>query len=116
MKARIPKGYGAGGPSNMQDMMRQAQKMQENLKIKQAEIDEKEFAVSAGGGVVELTINGKKQVTGLKLKEEVVDPTDIEMLEDLIISAVNEGIRQVEEYTNNEMEGLTGGVSLPGIF
>ena len=95
MKANIPKGMG-GGPQNMQAMLRQAQKMQEDMAAKQAELDAREYDVSAGGGVVNVKINGKKEIMSVKLAEEIVDPDDIETLEDLIVAAVNEAIKKVE--------------------
>jgi len=115
MKARLPAGYGGGGPSNMQQMIRQAQKMQEAMTAKQAELDEKEYTTSAGGGVVQVTINGKKEVKALTLKPEVVDPEDVEMLQDLILAAVNEAIRTVEDTNAQEMGKITGGMGLPGM-
>lgn len=91
MKARLPQGMG-GGPQNMNAMIRQAQKMQEDMKKKQAELEEMEFKTTAGGGMVEVTMTGKKELRELVLKPEVVDPEDIEMLQDLIVAAVNEAI------------------------
>lgn len=114
MKSRLPEGYG-GGQSNMQGMIRQAQKMQEEMEKKQAELAEQEFTSTSGGGAVEIVISGKKELKSLKLKPEVVDPADIEMLEDLILAAVNEAIRTVEEVTNKEMDGITNGLNIPGM-
>ena len=105
---------GMGMPGNMNNLMKQAQKMQKQLEENQKALEEKEFTATAGGGAVEVTVSGKKEVTKVKLTEEVVDPDDIEMLEDLIISAVNEAIRQVEEMYNAEMGRMTGG--LGGMF
>lgn len=115
MKSRLPQGLG-GGPSNMQSMMKQAQKMQEDMAKVQQELEEKEFSVSVGGGVVEAVITGKKVLKSLDIKPEVVDPEDVEMLQDLIISAVNEAIKKVEEYSENEMGKVTGGMNIPGMF
>ena len=81
----------------------------------QAEIEEKQITATAGGGAVSVTVNGKKEITSLELKPEVVDPEDIEMLQDLIMVAVNEGIRQIEEVSNTEMSKLTGGLGIPGL-
>ena len=81
----------------------------------QAEIEEKEVTTTSGGGAVEVTVNGKKEITNITLKPEVVDPDDVEMLQDLIMVAVNEGLRQVEEITNSEMSKLTGGLGIPGL-
>ena len=113
MKVRLPKGVG-GGPSNMQDMLRQAQKMQEEIQEKQAELEAREYEVSAGGGVVNVKINGKKEILGVKIAEEVVDPDDIETLEDLIVAAVNEAIGKVEADASTEMSKITGPMGMPG--
>ena len=107
---------GMGMPGNMSNLMKKAQKMQKQLEESQKELEEKEFSASAGGGAVEVTISGKKQVTAVKLKEEVVDPDDIEMLEDLIMAAMNEALRKVEEETQNSMGKLTGGLGMGGGF
>ena len=112
MRANIPKGMG-GGPQNMQAMLRQAQKMQEDMAAKQEELDAREYDISAGGGVVNVKINGKKEILSVKIDPEVVDPDDIEMLSDLIMAAVNEAMTQCEETTNREMQKLTGGMNLP---
>ena len=115
MKARLPQGYG-GGASNMQGMLKQAQKMQAQIAQAQAELEEKEHTVSVGGGAVQVVMTGKKELKALTIKPEVVDPEDIEMLQDLVISAINEAINNVEETTETEMSKITGGVSLPGLF
>ena len=99
----------------MQQMLRQAQKMQEDMAAKQAELEACEYDISAGGGVVNLRINGKKEVLSVKLAEEIVDPDDIETLEDLIVAAVNEGIKKVEAIAQAEMQAITGSVGIPGI-
>ena len=99
----------------MQKQLQQMQAMQRKMEIIQAEIEEKEVTTTAGGGAVNVTVNGKKEIVKLELKPEVVDPEDIEMLQDLIIVAVNEGIRQIEEISNNEMSKLTGGLGIPGL-
>ncbi len=105
----------SGGGGGMQKQLQQMQAMQKQMELMQAEIDEKEVSTTAGGGAVTVTVNGKKEVTKLELKPEVVDADDIEMLQDLIIVAVNEGIRQIEEISNNEMSKLTGGLGIPGL-
>ena len=97
-------------PGNMNNLMKQAQKMQRQMEENQKALQEKEFTASAGGGAVEVTISGKKEVTKVKLAEEVVDPEDIEMLEDLIMAATNEALRKVEEESAAEMSKLTGGL------
>lgn len=114
MKARLPQGFG-GGPGNMQSMIRKAQKMQEDMEKKQEELAAREFTASSGGGAVELKLSGEKELLSLKLKPEVVDPEDIEMLEDLIIAAVNEGMRAVDEVTSREMDAITDGLNIPGM-
>lgn len=115
MRARIPKNMG-GGAQNVNSMIKQAQKMQEQITELQNDIEEREFTATAGGGAVEVVVTGKKVIKSLTLKPEVVDPEDIEMLQDLIISAVNEAVNNVEDTTENEMGKITGGVSLPGLF
>ncbi len=107
---------GMGMPGNMNNLMKQAQKMQKQMEESQKALEEKEFTASAGGGAVEVTVSGKKEITSVKLKEEVVDPDDIEMLEDLIMAAVNEALRKVEEETASSMSKLTGGMGLGGGF
>ena len=115
MKARLPQGMG-GGPSNMQGMIRQAQKMQEQMTVLQEELDAKEYEIKAGGGAVTVKMNGKKEVLGLELKPEIVDPDDIEMLTDVIVAAFNEAIRTVEQTNTAEMSKITGGMNIPGMF
>ena len=109
-------GFPGGMPGNMNNLMKQAQKMQKQMEEQQKALEEKEFTAAAGGGAVEVTISGKKQVTKVKLSEEVVDPDDIEMLEDLIVAAVNEALRKVEEETSSSMAKLTGGLGGLGGF
>ena len=116
MKVRLPQGMG-GGPSNMQSMLKQAQKMQEEMAEKQAELEEREYDVAAGGGVINVKINGKKEILSVKIDPEVVDPDDVETLEDLIVAAVNEGIKKVEAVSAEEMAKITGSMNLPaGMF
>ena len=103
------------GGGSMQKQLQQMQAMQRKMEALQAEIEEKEMTTTAGGGAVTVTINGKKEITDLQLKPEIVDPEDIEMLQDLIMVAVNEGIRQIEEMPNAEMSKLTGGLGIPGL-
>lgn len=106
---------GMGMPGNMNNLMKQAQRMQKQMEESQKELQEKSYTAAAGGGAVEVTISGKKEVTAVKLAEEVVDPDDIEMLQDLIIVAVNEGLRQIDEISSTEMGKLTGGLGIPGL-
>lgn len=100
----------------MNQMIRQAQKMQDQITELQADIEAREFTATAGGGVVEVTLSGKKEIKTLNLKPEVVDPEDIETLQDLIIAAINEAVNNIEATTETEMSKITGGVSIPGMF
>ena len=117
MKVRLPQGMN-GGPANMQSMLKQAQKMQEDMTAMQEELETREYEVSAGGGVVNVKINGKKELLSVKISPEVVDPDDIETLEDLIVAAVNEAIKKVEASSSEEMQKITGsmGLGFPGMF
>jgi DNA-binding YbaB/EbfC family protein len=115
MKARLPQGMG-GGPQNMNAMLKQAQKMQEDMEALQAELDEREYDISAGGGVVSVKINGKKEILSIDIKPEIVDPDDIETLSDILVAAVNEAIKRVEETNSAEMSKITGNMSVPGLF
>ena len=114
----MPKGFQGmpGGGMNMQQMMKQAQKMQKQMMEMQEDLANKTLDVSAGGGAIKVTINGEKQITDLTISPDVVDPDDVEMLQDLVISAVNEAIRQMDEAVSGQMSKLTGGMSLPGLF
>ena len=105
MRANIPKGLG-GGPQNMQALMRQVQKAQEEVAQKQEELDAREYDISAGGGVVNVKINGKR---------EIVDPDDIETLSDILVAAVNEAIKRVDTTNADELNRITGQVNLPNI-
>ena len=115
MRANIPKGMG-GGPQNMQSMIRQAQKMQEEMAAKQEELDAREYEIKAGGGVVTVKINGKKEILSIDLDPEIVDPDDVETLTDLLVAGVNEAIKRVETTNAAEMEKITGSMGLPGMF
>ena len=115
MKARLPAGMG-GGPQNMNQMLKQAQKMQEEVTKTQSEIEEREFETSVGGGAVEIKMTGAKKLLSLKIKPEAVDPDDVEMLEDLVMSAFNQAIENIEKISEEEMSKVTGGVSFPGLF
>lgn len=115
MKARLPKGMG-GGPKDMNGMIRQAQKMQEEMEAKQAELAEKEFTTSVGGGMVEITMTGNREVKNIHLKPEVVDPEDIEMLEELLQAGFNQIVKEIETATNAEMDAITNGLSIPGMM
>ena len=114
MKARMPAGFGR---PDMNALMRQAQKMQEDMKAKQAELEAAEYTGSAAGEMVTVRMNGKHEVLSITIKPEAVDPDDIEMLEDLIMAAVNEALRQVDEANTSAMSKLTGGLGgMPGMF
>ncbi|MBQ7202973.1 MAG: YbaB/EbfC family nucleoid-associated protein [Eubacterium sp.] len=114
MKARVPKGMG-GGPQNMQQMLKQAQKMQEQIEQKQEELKLKEYVVSSGGGMVEVTMTGDHEVKVIGINPEVVDPEDVEMLEDMLVAALNEANRQIDEEAEREMNAATGGLNIPGL-
>lgn len=115
MKARLPQGMG-GGPQNVNAMLKQAQKMQDEITALQEDLEQREFSASVGGGAVEITITGKRTVKSLTIKPEVVDPEDVEMLQDLIMSAFNQAVTNLEEISEAEMSKITGGVTLPGLF
>jgi DNA-binding YbaB/EbfC family protein len=115
MKARIPKGMG-GGPQNMQSMLKQAQKMQEDMQNMQAELETREYEISAGGDAVKVRINGKREILSIDISPEIVDPDDIETLSDIIVAAVNESIKRVDATTESEMQKVTGGFQMPGLF
>ena len=112
MKARMPQGY---GKPDMNSIMRQAQKMQEQMKAKQEELEAAEYTGSASGGMVSVVMTGKHQVTSVNIKPEAVDPDDIEMLEDLVAAAVNDACRMADEAAEAEMGKLTGGMNIPGL-
>ena len=101
---------GMGMPGNMNNLMKQAQRMQKQMEETTKELEEKEVTAAAGGGAVEVTVTGKKEVKSVKLNPEVVDPDDIEMLEDLIVAATNEALRKMEEISQAEMSKITGGL------
>ena len=103
-------GFPGGIPGNMNNLMKQAQKMQRQMEEATKELEEKEVTASAGGGAVEVTVSGKKEIVKIRLAEEVVDPDDIEMLEDLIMAAANEALRQMEEMSQQSMAKITGGL------
>lgn len=109
-------GFPGGMPGNMNNLMKQAQKMQRQMEEAQRELEEKQVDATAGGGAVTVRVSGKKEVVSIKLSEEVVDPDDIEMLEDLIVAATNEALRKVDELSQNSMSKLTGGLGGLGGF
>ena len=112
MKARMPQGFGRPDPNAM---MRQVQKMQENIRAKQEELEAKEYTGTASGDMVSVTMNGKHEVVAVSIKPEAVDPDDIEMLEDLIAAAVNSAVSAVDKDSEEEMSKLTGGLNIPGL-
>ena len=101
---------GMGMPGNMSNLMKQAQRMQRQMEESQKELETKEFTAKAGGGAVEVTVTGKKEVTKVKLSQEVVDPDDVEMLEDLVMAATNEALRMAEDANAEVMNKMTGGL------
>ena len=115
MKANLPKGMG-GGPQNMNAMLRQAQKMQEDMAALQEDLDAREYDISAGGGMVAVKINGKKEVLSIDIQPEIVDPDDVETLSDILTAAVNEAIKRVETTNAQEMDKITKGMNMPGMF
>ncbi len=109
-------GFPGMGGGNMNNLLKQAQKFQKQMEDMQKELENKEFEASVGGGVVVAKANGKKQIVDIQIKPEAVDPDDVEMLQDLILSACNEALKKAEEETADEMKKLTGGLNLPGMF
>ena len=103
-------GFLGGMPGNMNNLMKQAQRMQRQMAEQQKALEEKEFTATAGGGAVEVTVTGNRQVTKVVLQPEAVDPDDIEMLQDLIVAAVNEALRKVDEEVTASMSKMTGGI------
>lgn len=115
MKARLPKGLG-GGPQSMDAMLRQAKKLQEDAEAKEAELAEREYEISAGGGMVKVIIAGTMEIKSIKIAEEIVDPDDIETLEDIVTAAANEAIKRVMDTKEEEMAKITGSLNIPGMF
>lgn len=113
MKVRIPN---SGGPGNMNQMLKQAQKMQEDMANLQADLETREYTATSGGGMIEVTVDGKHLIKSIKINPDAVDPDDIEMLEDLITVAVNEAIENAIKNSEEEMGAITGGLNLPGMF
>ena len=112
MKVRLPQGVG-GGPGNMQAMIK---KMQEDMVAMQEDLENREYDIAAGGGVINVKINGKKEILSVKIDPEAVDPDDVDTLEDLIVAAVNEAIKTVENASSQEMSKITGGLNIPGML
>jgi len=112
MKARMPKGYGNAGAANIQQLARQAQKMQAEMDV----ANQKEYSATAGGGAVTATITGKLEIQKLEIQKDVVDPEDIDMLSDLVIAAVNEAIRKAQTDKSQTMDKISDGLNVPGLF
>jgi DNA-binding YbaB/EbfC family protein len=110
------KGFPGMMPGNMNQLLKQAQKMQSDMQKMQEELESKEIEASVGGGAITVKVNGKKELIDIQIKPEVVDPDDIEMLQDLVISAVNEALRSVDDMQSSQMGKLTGGMNIPGLF
>jgi len=104
------------GGGNMQQLARQAQKLQQQMTKMQEELEAREYEASAGGGMVSVKVSGKKEIIDLQIKPEAVDPDDVEMLQDMVMAAVNEALRIASETTEREMSKITGGMSMPGLF
>ena len=113
MKVRIPNSGGAG---NMNQMLKQAQRMQEDMTALQADLEQREYSASSGGGMVEVTVDGKHLVKSIKINPDIIDPEDSEMLEDLITVAINEAISNAIKTAEEEMGAITGGLNMPSLF
>ena len=113
MKVRIPN---SGGPGNMNQMLKQAQKMQADMTALQEDLEQREYTATSGGGMVEVTVDGKHLIKSIKISPDAVDPDDAEMLEDLITVAVNEAISNAIKTSEDEMGAITGGLNMPGLF
>lgn len=116
MKARLPQGYGGGGAANIQQLARQAQKIQDEMGNIEKELEEKDYTATAGGNAVKVTVTGKMEVKAVEISPEVVDPEDVEMLSDLIIAATNEALRAAANEKEERMSKVSGGLSIPGLF
>jgi DNA-binding YbaB/EbfC family protein len=116
MKARLPKGYGGGGSNNIQQLARQAQKLQDDMAAANEELEAKEYEAAAGGGAVKVKVTGKMELVSVEIQPEVVDPDDVEMLGDLLMAAANEALRTAAKEKEEKMEALSGGLNIPGMF
>ena len=116
MKARLPQGYGGGGAANLQQLARQAQKMQEDMDVATAELEATDYEATAGGDAVKAVVTGKMEVKSISTKPEVVDPEDVEMLSDLVIAAVDEALRAAVADKTQRMESISGGLNVPGMI
>lgn len=115
MKSRLPGGFGGSGGS-VNNMLKQAQKMQAQMSQIQEDLNNEEFSASSGGGAVNITILGNKTVKSIKISPEIVNPDEIEMLEDLIMAAFNQAIENAESESNKRLSAVTGNISIPGLF
>lgn len=109
-------GAGMNTNKNVNSVIKQAQKMQEEMEKIQGELEVKEVSASAGGGMIDVTVNGKKEIVSIKIKPDVVDPEDVETLEDLVMVAVNEAIKKADDMMTEGMSAITGGINIPGLF
>lgn len=116
MKARLPKGYGGGGSNNIQQLARQAQKLQDDMEALSAELEAKEYEAAAGGGAVKVKVTGKMELVSVEIQPEVVDPEDVEMLADLVMAAANEALRSAAKEKEEKMDSLSGGLNISGMF
>lgn len=116
MKARLPQGYNTPGAANLQQLARQAQKMQEQMEAVTAELEEKEYTATAGGDAVRATVTGKMEVKLVEIKPEVIDPDDAEMLGDLVAAAVNAALREAATEKEERVSAVSGGLGIPGMF
>lgn len=116
MKARLPQGMGGGGAANIQQLAKQAQKMQETMELVSAELEEKEYSATSGGGMVTAVVTGKLEVKSIDIKPEIVDPDDVEMLSDVVAAAVNEALRAAVVEKDEKMNSISGGLNIPGMF
>ncbi|MBS6063337.1 YbaB/EbfC family nucleoid-associated protein [Criibacterium bergeronii] len=110
------RGFPGAMPGNMNNMMKQVQKMQKDMQKMQEEIAQKEVDATVGGGMVKVVANGKKEIVSISINKEAVDPDDVEMLEDMVLTAVNQALEKVDELTNSSLGSITGGLNLPGMF
>lgn len=115
MKARLPQGYGGGGAQNLQQLARQAQKMQDDMEAATQELNAREYTASSGGGMVKVTVSGELEIKSMEISPDVVDPDDIEMLQDLVTAAVNEAIRSANTDKEETMNKISGSMNLGGL-
>lgn len=113
MKVRIPN---SGGPGNMNQMIKQAQKMQDDMAALQLDLETREYTATSGGGAVNVTVDGKHLIKSIKINPDIIDPDDAEMIEDLITVAVNEAVGNAIKTAEEEMGAITGGLNIPGMF